>query len=350
MKGVFQKGDTVQREIDGVWYGCEVTLVLTGSVRVRYPEGSEEVVDSLAELRVPPPIALPDTPQELLVELAPEWEDAASQQPADDLLSQPAVIEVTPRTGLSEAYGEFTRAASPEDTVRARGRVFAARERVFAASCEAPALSEASEQLVGWQQTPRTSLSQAYSEFRRAASPEDTTRARARVFAARDRVSTAAAQVRAAVRDDALARAETILTDYYGLDGYKELQRRLSATPEPSAECIANRALSERYHSQMDDLKLQEQSLRDELERLATSAEHLHQSRHRAASDVVDAADAQSSAAAALTEAIRSIPPPVHARGMWIGIHAAEWHQHDSSLASAFCALFSGECVAVCGA
>ena len=94
----------------------------------------------------------------------------------------------TPRTGLSEAYGSFKRAASPEDTVRARGRVFAARERV-SALCEAPAPSEAS------QSTPRTGLSQAYSEFRRAASPEDTTRARGRVFAARDRVATADAQV-----------------------------------------------------------------------------------------------------------------------------------------------------------
>ena len=249
----------------------------------------------------------------------------------------------TPRTGLSEAYGQFKRAASPEDTVRARGRVFAARERVFA-TCEAPAPSEAS------QSTPRTGLSQAYSEFRRAASPEDTTRARGRVFAARDRVSTADAQVRAAVRDDALARAETILTDYYGLDGYRQLKQRLSATPEPSAECIANRELSERYHSQMDDLKLQELSLRDELERLAGSAEQLHQSRHRAASDVVDAADAQSSAAAALAEAIRCIPPPVHARGMWIGEHAAEWHRHDSGLASALCGIFSGERMTVCGA
>jgi len=85
-------------------------------------------------------------------------------------------------THLSNAYGEFKRAASPEDSVRARQRVLGARDKLTTAEAK--------------QETQN-----AYGEFKRAASPEDSIRARQRVLEAREKLTTAEAKQQARALD-----------------------------------------------------------------------------------------------------------------------------------------------------
>ena len=125
--------------------------------------------------QAPPKEKPTEKPKEKPAKEKPAEEKPAEEKPAEE---KPAK-EKPAKEKLVEAYEEFKRAESPEDSIAARRRVLEAQQEI-----SAPAAVK--EELV-----------EAYVEFKRAESPEDSIAARRRVLEARQEVS-----VPAAVREE----------------------------------------------------------------------------------------------------------------------------------------------------